>query len=67
MAVLSRKRDSHLIFWNTVQHRPPINAHIPMYAENNDFLDRPAPFEHLNVLNQDVKSRFKRGLNTLMY
>ena len=22
---------------------PSINAHIPMYAENNDFLDRPAP------------------------
>ena len=43
MAALPRKRDSHLIFLIRVQHRPPINAHIPMYAENNDFLDRPAP------------------------
>ena len=32
MAALPRKRDSHLILWNRVQHRPPINAHIPMYA-----------------------------------
>jgi hypothetical protein len=24
--------------------RPPVNAHIPMYAENNDFPDRPAPY-----------------------
>ena len=24
--------------------RPPVNAHIPMYAENNDFLVRPAPY-----------------------
>jgi hypothetical protein len=32
MAALPRKRDSHLIFWIRVQHRPPINAHIPMYA-----------------------------------
>jgi hypothetical protein len=41
MAALPRKRDSHLILWDRVQHRPPINAHIPMYAENNDVIDRP--------------------------
>jgi hypothetical protein len=38
------KRDSRHSYYTMVHHRPPINAHIPMYAENNDFLDRPAPW-----------------------
>ncbi len=31
------------------------------YAENNDFLDRPAPFEHLGLFGYVAKSRNLRG------
>jgi hypothetical protein len=33
---------------------PPVNAHIPMYAENNDFPDRPALDAYLNFLRLDM-------------
>jgi hypothetical protein len=55
MAALPRKckRDFTSICMNIkVFIRPPINAHIPMYAEDKAFLDRPAPYfdAHINLL-----------------
>ena len=32
----------------------PINVHKPMYAENNDFLDRPALDAYINFIRSDM-------------
>jgi hypothetical protein len=62
MAALSRVAGFPSDFLNQGAAQTPINAHIPMYAENNDFLDRPALDAYHNLLRSDMSSRCSGAL-----